>query len=117
MSSSIPRVFAALSRSDLKSVPHAALAPLTARQAEVLGWIAAGKRNREIAKLLHCSVRTVEKHVENIMRVIRAETRSALAGWWHKRRRSLEQRRTRASLKRSVSPESLVTRSPSPQAP
>ena len=59
------RVYAGLSSRALKSVPLSALAPLTPRQAEVLGWIAAGKRNREIAKLLGCSMRTVEKHVEN----------------------------------------------------
>lgn len=61
------KVYAGLSATDIKSVPLSALGPLTPRQAEVLGWIAGGKRNREIAKLLRCSVRTVEKHVENIM--------------------------------------------------
>jgi DNA-binding CsgD family transcriptional regulator len=67
MPSSNTQVYAGLSARALRSVPLSALAPLTLRQAEVLGWIAAGKRNREIAELLGCSVRTVEKHVENIM--------------------------------------------------
>lgn len=41
---------------------------LTRRQKEVLSWVTSGKTNSEIAIILGCSVRTVEKHVENIFK-------------------------------------------------
>lgn len=41
-------------------------AGLTARQVEVLRLVAAGHSNREIAATLVLSVRTVERHIENI---------------------------------------------------
>ena len=53
------------------------LKPLTPREWEVLTWMREGKRNTEIALILACSVRTVEKHVENILRKTGTETRSA----------------------------------------
>jgi DNA-binding CsgD family transcriptional regulator/tetratricopeptide (TPR) repeat protein len=40
---------------------------VTPREAEVLAQIAAGRSNREIAGVLHLSVRTVEKHVERLL--------------------------------------------------
>jgi DNA-binding CsgD family transcriptional regulator len=39
---------------------------LTAREREVLDWLAAGKTNRDIAAILGRSTRTVEKHLERI---------------------------------------------------
>jgi DNA-binding NarL/FixJ family response regulator len=102
MPSSTSKVSAGLSSSDIESVPLSALAPLTAREAEVLGWVAAGKRNHEIAKMLHRSVRTVEKHVENIMKTLNAETRGGVAAWWHQRRLALERDRAQNALNRSV---------------
>lgn len=41
--------------------------PLTTREREILKLIAEGKSNREIASLLHISIRTVEHHRGNIM--------------------------------------------------
>ena len=52
-------------------------AALTPREWEVLCWMREGKRNSEISLILECSVRTVEKHVENILRKTGAETRAA----------------------------------------
>jgi len=52
---------------------------LTAREAEVLYWIAQGKSNPDIALILTASVRTVHKHVENIFRKLGLETRNAAA--------------------------------------
>jgi DNA-binding CsgD family transcriptional regulator len=52
---------------------------LTPREAEVLAWIAQGKRNSEIAVILGNQTRTVGKHVENVLGKLRAETRSAAA--------------------------------------
>jgi DNA-binding CsgD family transcriptional regulator len=40
---------------------------VTPREAEVLAQVAAGHSNREIARALHLSVRTVEKHVERLL--------------------------------------------------
>jgi DNA-binding NarL/FixJ family response regulator len=60
-----------------------------------------GKRNREIAELLGCSMRTVEKHVENIMEALNGETRSGLAAWWHERRRAIERQRERNGSQQS----------------
>ena len=44
----------------------AASAGLTAREAEILRLIAVGRSNREIAAELSLSVRTVERHIENV---------------------------------------------------
>ena len=41
---------------------------LTSREVEVLELVARGKRSKEIASLLGLSVRTVDKHRENLMR-------------------------------------------------
>lgn len=56
--------------------PLAALG-LSPREAEVLYWLAEGKANAEIATILGASVRTVHKHVENIYRKLKVESRSA----------------------------------------
>lgn len=50
---------------------------LTPREREVARWMREGKRNGEIAIILGCAVRTVEKHVENILCKTGAETRGA----------------------------------------
>lgn len=50
---------------------------LTAREAEVLYWVAQGKSNPDIATILGAGVRTVHKHVENIFRKLGLETRNA----------------------------------------
>lgn len=57
-----------------------ALAPsLTAREAEVLLWVARGKTNRDIAEILGMSPRTVNKHLEHIFAKLGVETRTAAA--------------------------------------
>lgn len=52
---------------------------LTARQAEVLKWIAQGKTNPEIGTILGLSAGTVHKHTEHIFARLRVETRTAAA--------------------------------------
>ena len=52
---------------------------LTAREAEVAGWLADGKSNAEIACILGNSVRTVEKHLEAILSKLQVEHRTAAA--------------------------------------
>lgn len=50
---------------------------LSAREAEVLNWLAAGKTNRDIAQILGISPRTVNKHLERIYVKLGVETRAA----------------------------------------
>jgi DNA-binding NarL/FixJ family response regulator len=51
----------------LQSEPERGLSRLSARELEVLKLIAAGKGRKEIGKLLHISVRTLDAHRANIM--------------------------------------------------
>lgn len=50
---------------------------LTAREAEVLDWLAEGKSNSEIAIILSISPRTVQKHLEHAFEKLSVESRSA----------------------------------------
>jgi len=52
---------------------------LTRRQAEVLGWLAEGKANLEIAAILAISPSTVARHVEAIFERLGVQTRTAAA--------------------------------------
>ena len=60
------------------AVPRtAAPQDLTAREREVLHWVAAGKTNAQIADILAASPRTIGKHLENIYAKLGVETRTA----------------------------------------
>jgi DNA-binding CsgD family transcriptional regulator len=50
---------------------------LTAREQEVLAWVARGKTNAEIAQLLWLSPGTVRKHLENVYAKLGVSTRTA----------------------------------------
>lgn len=52
---------------------------LTAREAEVLLWIAKGKSNRDIGDILGLSPRTVNKHLEQIYTKLGVENRASAA--------------------------------------
>jgi DNA-binding CsgD family transcriptional regulator len=52
---------------------------MTARETEVALWLAQGKTNREIATILTAPVRTIEKHVERILKKMGVENRAAAA--------------------------------------
>src|SRR5439155_2729574 len=54
---------------------HLASLPLTRREREILGLVAAGKTNADIALLLAISSRTVQKHLEHVFRKLGVETR------------------------------------------
>ncbi len=56
-----------------------AMAALTAREREVLGWVAAGKTNAQIAQILGAQPRTVAKHLERVYEKLGVETRTAAA--------------------------------------
>jgi DNA-binding CsgD family transcriptional regulator len=50
---------------------------LTAREREVLAWVARGKTNAEIARLLWLAPSTVRKHLENVYAKLGVKTRTA----------------------------------------
>ncbi|HEY1610586.1 MAG TPA: response regulator [Paraburkholderia sp.] len=50
---------------------------ITAREAQVLLWMARGKTNRDIGDILCISPRTVNKHLEHLFAKLHVETRSA----------------------------------------
>ncbi|MFC7610259.1 response regulator transcription factor [Teichococcus aestuarii] len=52
---------------------------LTAREAEVLLWLARGKSNRDIAEILVMSPRTVNKHLETVFTKLGVENRASAA--------------------------------------
>jgi DNA-binding NarL/FixJ family response regulator len=52
---------------------------LTAREGEVLVWIARGKSNRDISEILNISPRTVNKHLEQVFTKLGVENRAAAA--------------------------------------
>jgi DNA-binding CsgD family transcriptional regulator/tetratricopeptide (TPR) repeat protein len=52
---------------------------ITRREADVLSLVIEGLSNREIADRLYLSVRTVEKHVESLLRKTATKTRTQLA--------------------------------------
>jgi len=55
------------------------LATLTNRELEVVCWVARGKSNGDIGRILVCSEGTVKKHVQRIFRKFGVETRTAAA--------------------------------------
>jgi DNA-binding CsgD family transcriptional regulator len=57
----------------------AAMLGLTARESEVLNWIACGKTNYEIGVILEMHTATVKKHAEHIFKKIGVENRTAAA--------------------------------------
>jgi DNA-binding CsgD family transcriptional regulator len=67
------------------SAPAASLRELglTARESEVLCWVAQGKTNREVGLILGASARTVQKHLEHIFEKLGVESRTAaiLKAW------------------------------------
>lgn len=52
---------------------------LTAREREVLAWVARGKTNAQIAELLWLAPSTVRKHLENVYEKLGVTTRTAAA--------------------------------------
>jgi DNA-binding CsgD family transcriptional regulator len=52
---------------------------LTPKERQVARWLAQAKTNGEIGTILGISTRTVEKHVENLLRKLHVENRTAAA--------------------------------------
>ena len=59
-----------------RAVMSSAAESLTAREAEVLQLMAAGRRNAEIAQALAVSVKTIEFHVGHILDKLGARSRT-----------------------------------------
>lgn len=59
------------------------LSALTAREAQVLTLITGGATNKEVARELRISPRTVQKHLEHIYDKLGLHRRTAAAGWWN----------------------------------
>ena len=53
------------------------LVGLTPRESQILGWVARGKTNREVAELLWIAPTTVRKHLENVYAKLGVTTRTA----------------------------------------
>ena len=51
----------------------------TRREREILGWVARGKTNPEIARVLWISPATVRKHLANVYDKLGVHTRTAAA--------------------------------------
>jgi DNA-binding NarL/FixJ family response regulator len=62
-----PEAAGSLVRSGARSGAVAGLDALTAREREVLAQLAEGRSNREIARLLHMSEKTVKTHVSSVL--------------------------------------------------
>lgn len=66
-----------LDRKPIALPPHFRPLPeLSQRENEVLKWMVEGKRNSEIATILNLSTRTVENHVQGILRDLMVENRA-----------------------------------------
>ena len=62
-----PEAAGSLVRSRTRATAVAGLDALTAREREVLAQVAEGRSNREIARLLHMSEKTVKTHVSSVL--------------------------------------------------
>ncbi|MFJ1703936.1 response regulator [Kitasatospora sp. NPDC088346] len=76
-----PELAAALLSDGNPHVPQGRGGTLTDREREVLGHIAAGRSNREIARSLHLSEKTVKTHVSNILMKLDVADRTQAALW------------------------------------
>ncbi|MDO4612602.1 MAG: response regulator transcription factor [Actinomycetaceae bacterium] len=59
---------------------------LTARELEVMRWIARGYTYKEAAAELYISVKTVESHVSRVLRKLQLSNRNELTHWASRRR-------------------------------
>jgi DNA-binding CsgD family transcriptional regulator len=70
-----------LERPPGNSAPLGARSSLTERQTEVLSWVARGKTNAEIGKILSLKTRTIGKYLERIFPKLGVENRTAAASF------------------------------------
>jgi DNA-binding NarL/FixJ family response regulator len=60
------------------------LADITRREQEIIGKLAQGLSNKEIANVLNISVDTIKSHVHNILEKLSLQRRSQIAAYLHK---------------------------------
>ena len=65
---------------------------LTAREQEVLRWLAEGKSNWQIGQIVGCTEATVKKHLQHIYNKMGVETRTAAAATYLRAKQLLETR-------------------------
>ncbi|MGI9088752.1 MAG: response regulator transcription factor [Chthoniobacterales bacterium] len=59
---------------------------LTPREIEVVAWVAEGKTDTEIARILGRGLQTVKTHVKSLLDEIKVENRNAVTAWvWRNR--------------------------------
>jgi len=56
---------------------------LTPRETEVLGWVARGHTNKQVAAILGTSPHTVRTHLEHVFEKLEVHTRTAAAAKAH----------------------------------
>jgi DNA-binding CsgD family transcriptional regulator len=71
-------------RAALPATPHVLPAGLSAREAEVLRWVAAGLSNQQVSERLHISQNTVANHVRAILRKTGCANRTQAAAYAHR---------------------------------
>ncbi|MFC1419689.1 response regulator [Streptacidiphilus cavernicola] len=76
-----PELAGALLADESPRPPQGRGGSLTEREQEVLGHIADGRSNREIARVLHLSEKTVKTHVSNILMKLDLADRTQAALW------------------------------------
>lgn len=65
---------------------YPSLGRLTVREEEMLSFLADGQTNAEISKREKITLKTVEKHIENIYPKLRVKNRADAVIWYWKRR-------------------------------
>ena len=65
-------------RSPAATAPHPELNRLTEREREILGWVATGRSNDEIAAALFLSPATIRTHIGRAMTKLNARDRAQL---------------------------------------
>ena len=73
---SVERVRAA-GREGARDAGHPAVGELTQREAEVLHWVAEGKSNDDVARILGITSATVKKHLERVYDKLAVANRTA----------------------------------------
>lgn len=72
----LPHLHLALMRLPSPRAGGAPPRPLSAREAAIMGWLQAGKSNREIGQILNISALTVKNHLQRIYRLLGVSNRA-----------------------------------------
>jgi DNA-binding NarL/FixJ family response regulator len=75
------KILAAFADPEREAAPMPARAPLTPRETEILGLVAGGATNKEIASALNLSPSTIKNHLQNILAKLHLENRVQAAAY------------------------------------